>query len=92
MKLAQHGKGLVTEKDILVLNVQAALSLICKRCLDSSTGKDRLPKYHTGPPPATQVFHDEVTWSDMVMLGPVQPSLLPLPRLKLGESHSRAAL
>lgn len=28
----------------------------------------------------------------MVTLGPVQPSLLPLPRLKLGESHSRAAL
>ena len=53
---------LITEKDNSVLNVQAALSLIPKHWLDSSTGKGKVPKYDTGAPPAAQVLHNEVTW------------------------------
>ena len=64
----------LTEKDNSVLNDQASLSLIHKHWLDSSTGKDKVTKYHIGAPLPTGV-----TWGIMVMLGLVQPSLLPLP-------------
>uniref|UniRef100_A0A8B9G501 Uncharacterized protein n=1 Tax=Amazona collaria TaxID=241587 RepID=A0A8B9G501_9PSIT len=45
----------LTGKHNMVLSVQAALSLMHKHWLDSSPGKDKVPKYHTGAPLAAQV-------------------------------------
>lgn len=56
---AEH---LITEKHNSVLNVQASLSLIHRHWLDSSTGKDKVTKYHIGAPLATQVLPSGVTW------------------------------
>lgn len=49
-------KLLMTEKGNSVLNVQASLSPVHKHQLDSSTGKDKVTKDHTGAPLATRCF------------------------------------